>query len=95
MPIGVTVAATGTGRRVDMYNNEKRYASLSITGLTAGADNTIPHGLPYTPARISYRPAKVGTTPGGWTETQAPDGTNLYLTVNTNGSTSGIIDVEE
>lgn len=95
MSISVTVKTPGTHVHTTLTGAYRRNESLTITGLTAGADNTVPHGLPFTPRKVSYRPAKDGTTPGGWSETQDPDGTNLYITVNANGSTKGIADVWE
>lgn len=93
MSIAVTVGA-GVVRK-DLNGTIRRSTVLTVTGLTAGADNTIPHTLPYAPRGMGLRPAKSGTTPGGWTETQTADATNIYLTVNTNGSTSGKLDVSE
>lgn len=95
MSIAVSINTTGKHTEFSRSGIPLRHMTLTITGLTAGADNTIPHGLAFTPTGLSYRPAKVGTTPGGWSETSSPDATNLYLTVNTNGSTSGQIDVHE
>ncbi len=95
MSIAVTIV-TGSKR---VFRTDQgvpiRKETLHITGLTAGADNTVPHGLPFTPNKLSYRPAKDGTSPGGWSEKQDPDATNIYITVNTNGSTLGNVDVEE
>jgi len=88
MPIGVT--NRGIGRRVSMAADERRYGSLTVTGLAAGA-NTIPHGLPFIPSRLSFRPSALGL----WGETAAPDATNIYVTVGTGGALSGAIDYEE
>lgn len=68
-----------------------RRGSLSISGLTANSANTVPHGLPFIPRRLSYRPQAAG----GWNETQAPDGTNIYVTVASSGPTSFVVDYEE
>jgi hypothetical protein len=65
-------------------------STLTVTGLTASADNTVPHGLPRTPAAISYRPQ----ASGGWNEKQAPDALNIYITVAGSGPTSFVLDVE-
>lgn len=67
-----------------------RKAKLSITGLTVAAPNVVPHGLPSAPITIAYDPSAAG----GWGETQAPDATNLYITVGTGGATSGAVFVE-
>ncbi len=96
MSIAVTINTLGKHVQPTVSGAFLRHETLTVTGLTAGADNVIPHTLPFTPRQISLRPAKDGTTPGGWTETgTANDGTNIYLTVNTNGSTKGQIDVWE
>ena len=68
-----------------------REGSVTITGLTAGAPNTVPHGLPFTPTRISLRPSALGL----WGETAVPDATNFYITVGAGGATSGSIDYWE
>lgn len=95
-PVLAVIAVTPTYfiPEVGLNGGQRRRATLTITGLTA-SDNTVPHGLPYTPSRISLRPGKDGTTPGGWSETSAADATNIYITVNTNGSTLGKVDVIE
>lgn len=66
---------------------------LAVTGLTAGADNVIPHQLPCgvnAPRGVSYRPQ----ADGGWHEYQVPDATNLYIHVDASGPTSFVIDTE-
>ena len=62
-----------------------RQAQLAIAGLVAGGANVVPHGLPSTPISVSYSPGAAGL----WGQTQAPDKTNLYITVGTGGATSG------
>lgn len=54
-----------------------RRGVLTITGLTAGVANTIPHGLPRLPFGVPNYVATSGT-PGF--ETQPPDAMNLYYT---------------
>lgn len=88
MSIAVTAS---TGRVVQQVRGEfLRNHRLTITGLSEGA-NTIPHGLAYTPGRVSLRPGATGL----WGETAAPDSTNLYVTVGSGGATAGTIDVVE
>lgn len=82
--------ATGSLKQ-DMSGIPRRSNVLTIAGLTAGAANTIPHALPYTPRTMNLRPSALGL----WGETSVPDATNLYITVGTNGATSGTIDVGE
>lgn len=89
--MAIVVTPTSRGRRVDMSAGERRTGFLSITGLTAASANTIPHGLPFTPSRITYRPGAAGL----WGETSVPDGTNIYVTVGTAGATAGVIEYEE
>ena len=67
-----------------------RKAKLTLTGLTVGAPNTVPHRLPSAPITVSYDPG----AGGNWGETQAADGTNLYITVGAGGATSGAAFVE-
>lgn len=62
-----------------------RQAKLVISGLTAGAANTIPHGLPSQPVSVTYTPGANGL----WGETQPGDSTNVYVTVGAGGATSG------
>lgn len=88
MSIGVT--PTYQSVRQTLQGAQIRKASLAVTGLTAGAANTIPHGLPGTPIAVDYRPGANGL----WGETQAPDATNIYVTVGSGGATAGTIEVE-
>lgn len=89
MSIAVTVNGLGNG--VEMNGVQRRFGTLTITGLTAAAANTIPHGLPFTPSRISLRPGALGL----WGETSVPDATNCYVTVGTGGATAGTINYWE
>jgi hypothetical protein len=81
------IAVTPTYRYVaqTLQGVPVRQAKLAITGLTAGSANVVPHGLPAVPISITYDPGASGL----WGETQAPDGTNLYITVGTGGATTG------
>lgn len=91
MSIGVTVDSTGKHIHPTLSGAQLRHETLSITGLTAASANTIPHGLPFTPRKIGLRPGALGL----WGETQAPDATNIYVTVGTSGAIAGKIDVWE
>ncbi len=91
-----TVTSTSRGRRVDMSAGERRSGTLTVSGLnvtaaTGSTATTVPHGLPFTPTRLSFRPGAAGL----WGETQAPDATNIYITVGVAGATSGMVDYEE
>jgi len=61
------------------------FAKLAITGLTAASGNTVPHGLPRPPRAVLLVPGAAGL----WGETQAADGTNIYITVGSGGATAG------
>lgn len=89
--MSIAVTNTSKGRRVDMRATEARHGTLTITGLTAGGANTVPHGLPFTPSKLGFRPGANGL----WGETQAPDATNIYITVGGGGATAGKADYEE
>lgn len=60
---------------------------IAITGLTAASANTIPHNLPFTPSIVIMAPGANGL----WGQTQAPDATNIYITVGTGGATAGTV----
>ena len=80
MPISVT--STYQGQKTRLTGEYLREAVLVVTGLTAGAANTIPHGLPAAPVDVCYVPTDGN---GNWYETQAPDVTNLYVTSGASG----------
>src|SRR5262249_39279478 len=69
----------------------RRRGVLTIGGLTANSDNTVPHGLGFKPRFLGFRPGSAGL----WGEIQSPDSTNLYLHVGNGGATSGIVQYEE
>jgi hypothetical protein len=78
---------------VRIQNNfDSRHVSkncLLVSGLTANADNVIPHGLRMAPIRLSYRP----NAGGGWGEVSV-DATNITIHIAAGGATSGRIDCE-
>jgi hypothetical protein len=79
------------GIRCDMMIGGRwRHGTLTISGLVEGS-NVIPHGLAFAPSKLSFRPGPNDR----WGETQAPDATNIYITVGTGGATVGAIDYEE
>lgn len=88
--MAIVVTGTSRSRVVDMGASERRRGSLAITGLADGA-NTIPHGLPFTPSRLSLRPSALGL----WGETSAPSSSSIFITVGTSGAHDGTIDYEE
>lgn len=82
---GITVVPTYRYLAQTYQGVPIRSATLVISGLTAGAANSIPHGLPATPVSITYNPGANGL----WGETHPPDSTNVYITVGAGGATSG------
>lgn len=88
--MAIAVTPTYEDIRQNLEGAYLRRAVLLITGLTAGAANTIPHGLPGTPYGVPNYQATSGT-PGF--ETSAPDATNLYYTTGA-GQTSLRVGVE-
>ena len=87
---GITVVPTYSYLTQTYQGVPMRHAKLVISGLTAGAANVIPHGLPANPVSISYNPGANGL----WGETQPPDATNVYITVGGGGATSGSASVQ-
>lgn len=78
-----------TLQTVDGYR--LRVYRVMITGLTAGADNVVPHTLPAGPSplrQVTYRPQGAG----GWHEYQPADGANLYVHVDADGPTSFVVE---
>jgi hypothetical protein len=61
-----------------------RVAKVPVTTV-AGQANTVAHGLPAAPLAAIYAPTSGN---GNWYETQAPDATNVYITVGASGPTS-------
>ena len=92
MSIAITVKP-GSSFRISLGAQNVRSAKISVTGLTAGASNTIAHGLPYIPRMIDMNP--ISATAGTWQQNQAADATNIYVLVGSNGPTAGDIDVTE
>ncbi len=91
MGIAVTNLANSGDIKQSLSGSFHRKQSITVTGLTASSANTIPHGLPFTPTKVSLRPGANGL----WAETSIPDATNCYITVGGGGATAGTIDLEE
>lgn len=91
MSIAVSILTPGPHVVQTLNGAFLRMETLTVTGLTAASANTIPHGLPFTPRKVSLRPGATGL----WGETSVPDATNIYVTVGTGGATAGHIDVWE
>jgi len=77
--MAIVVTPTYLSFRQNQTGEYIRRAKLTVTGLTAGAANTIPHGLPTPPQIVNY--VATSGTPGF--ETSPADGTNLYFTTGT------------
>lgn len=88
MSISVTFNEV-VGRTCQWDGRFLRRGTLNVSGLTAGAANTIPHNLGATPQTIKLNAGALGL----WGETQPADGTNVYVTVGAGGATSGYITV--
>ena len=71
------------------------YAKLAVTGLTAGGNNTVPHGLTdgkgnaVTPLQVSIEPTSNNTF---W-EYQAADSTNIYVAAGSVGGSGTTITI--
>ncbi|MGC2234255.1 MAG: hypothetical protein WBA09_22330 [Candidatus Acidiferrum sp.] len=87
--MAITVTPTYYGRIKNLDGSFPRRALLAVSGLTAGAANSIPHGLPGVPQTVDLNPSALGL----WGETSIADATNIYVTVGTGGATSGWINV--
>ena len=88
--MAITVVPSFLGRFKTLDGRFIKRAVLTITGLTAAAANTVPHGLPAVPQKVDVEAGANGL----WGETSAADATNIYITVGTGGSTSGYANVE-
>jgi hypothetical protein len=87
--LSISVTPSYLGRLQQIDGPFPRRAVLTVTGLTAGAANTIPHGLPGIPKTVGLNAG----TAGLWGETQPADATNIYVTVGSGGHPSGYINV--
>lgn len=79
---------SGGGHREEIEPLRMAWGSTvpyAVTGLTAASANTVPHGLPRPPRAVLLVPGASGL----WGETQAADGTNIYVTVGSGGATAG------
>ncbi len=73
--MAISVTPTYLGQRTNLTGEYIRSAKLALAGLTAGAANTVPHGLPATPQKVFLEP----TSNGPFYENAAADATNLYV----------------
>jgi hypothetical protein len=82
MPISVSSASPDI--LVDNRGTMPDLVTLNVTGMTAAASNTVPHGLPRTPKRVWFTAVGSGVNAPNCsldTSTVAAgyDGTNLYI----------------
>jgi hypothetical protein len=96
MPISVAAASK------DLINDNRGYfpvtATFTVTGMTGGASNTVPHGLPRVPRRIWFTAIASGANAAGCsldTSTVAAgyDATNIYI-YTPSGVTTVLVHVE-
>ena len=82
--MAISVTSSASDVLVDNRGAMPDLATLDITGLTANASNTVPHGLPRTPRRVWFTALGSGvnaancsldtsSVPAGY------DATNLYI----------------
>ena len=94
MSLGVTL--TSLFITDSLSGKQLRNAKLTVTGLTTGQANTVPHGLtdgkgnPSTPVSVDIEP----TSLNNFYESQAADSTNIYVGVDGQAGTSCNIYVE-
>lgn len=86
----IVVTASNQHLNPHLGGEQTAEATLTITGLTQNSDNTVPHGLPRAPFRVSCTAQEDGT----WYEKQSADATNLYIHSDTSGPTKFRCDVE-
>jgi hypothetical protein len=79
---GISVSASYKGVKTRLTGEYIEEAVLTVSGLSAGAANTIAHGLPRVPIEVCYVPTDGN---GNWYETSAPDATNIYITSGASG----------
>lgn len=80
----IAVTASGQGIVQSIRGRYHRREKLVVTGLAQAADNTIPHGLPFTPNRYWF----VGQATGTFYESAAADANNFYIHVDAAGPTA-------
>lgn len=93
----MSIVVTNTYRDVETTLNGAfiREAKLAITGLTAGSNNTVAHGLPAIPFKVTLATLSLTASEAGlWGEAKAADSTSIYVAVASGGATAGTIYVE-
>jgi hypothetical protein len=82
--MAISVSSSNSDILMDNRGIMPDLVTLTITGLTANASNTVAHGLPRTPKRVWFTAVGSGVNAPGCsldTSTVAAgcDGTNLYI----------------
>jgi hypothetical protein len=82
--MAISVTSSASDILVDNRGIFPDMVTLNITGMTASASNTVPHGLPRTPKRVWFTAVGSGVNAASCsldTSTVAAgfDGTNLYI----------------
>lgn len=82
--MAISVTSASPDILVDNRGIMPDLVTLAITGMTANASNTVPHGLPRTPKRVWFTAAGSGANAPNCsldTSTVAAgyDGTNLHI----------------
>jgi hypothetical protein len=82
--MGISVLSASPDILMDNRGIMPDLVSLAITGMTANASNTVPHGLPRTPKRVWFTAVGSGVNaPNCSLDTSAVaagyDRTNLYI----------------
>jgi hypothetical protein len=82
--MAISVSSSASDILVDNRGVFPDLVTLSITGMTANASNTVPHGLPRTPKRVWFTGVGSGVNAAACsldTSVVAAgfDGTNIYI----------------
>jgi hypothetical protein len=82
--MSIAVSTANSDLVVDNRGYFPALATLTVTGLTAGATNTVPHGLPRIPRRVWFTAIGSGVNaPGCSLDTSSVaagfDTTNIYI----------------
>jgi hypothetical protein len=82
--MSISVTSASPDILVDNRGIMPDLVTLSISGMSAGASNSVPHGLPRTPKRVWFTAIGAGVNEANCsldTSTAAAgfDGTNIYI----------------
>ena len=96
--MGISVSRASSDLLVDNRGYQPAVATLTVAGMTGGASNTVPHGLPRVPRRVWFTAIASGANAANCsldTSTVAAgyDATNIYIYTPT-GVTTVLAHVE-